>query len=49
MDDIALKNHGEGDPAVDLKDGEFHNLVPFLSFYLRHGTWELPAPPRAED
>lgn len=42
MKDIAFKNRGASDPALDFKDGQVHVLDPFLAFYLRYGSW-MPA------
>jgi hypothetical protein len=42
MRDIAKKARGSGDAALDFKDEQLHVLDPFLSFYLRYGSWTLP-------
>jgi hypothetical protein len=42
MRDIARGARGSGDAALDYKNEELHVLDPFLSFYLRYGSWELP-------
>lgn len=42
---IADERRGSGDAAVDYKNDELHILDPFLSFYLRFGSWELPTAP----
>jgi hypothetical protein len=42
MRDIAREARGAGDPALDYKNDEVHMLDPFLSFYLRYGSWALP-------
>lgn len=42
MRDIAREARGSGDPALDYKDDELHILDPFLSFYLRYGSWDMP-------
>jgi len=44
---IAKENRGKSDAAVDYKDDSLHILEPFLSFYLQHGSWELPSAPVA--
>jgi hypothetical protein len=42
MREIALEGRGTGDAALDFKNDELHMLDPFLSFYLRYGSWRLP-------
>ncbi|GAA2062674.1 ATP-binding protein [Leifsonia soli] len=44
MANIARDARGAGDAALDYKNDELHILDPFLSFYLRYGSWQLPAP-----
>jgi hypothetical protein len=44
MAEIARDARGAGDAALDYKNDELHILDPFLSFYLRYGSWELPTP-----
>jgi len=39
--DIAHAARGSGDAALDYKKDELHMLDPFLSFYLRHGSWDI--------
>jgi len=46
MSTIAHENRGSSDAALDYADDALHVLDPFLSFYLQHGQWELPAPPQ---
>jgi hypothetical protein len=43
LSDIAHEERGSGDAALDYKNDQLHMLDPFLSFYLRYGSWELPA------
>jgi hypothetical protein len=49
LSDIAHEKRGHDDPALDYKDPNLDILDPFLSFYLRHASWELPSPPRTID
>jgi hypothetical protein len=43
MREIAMESRGTGDAALDFKNDELHMLDPFLSFYLRYGSWKLPS------
>lgn len=46
MSTIAHEKRGSSDAALDYANDALHILDPFLSFYLQHGSWELPAPPK---
>ena len=39
---IARAARGVGDPVLDFKADTLHMLDPFLSFYLKYGSWKLP-------
>ncbi len=43
---IAHDNRGDSDAALDYEDDSLHIMDPFLSFYLQHGSWKLPDPPK---
>lgn len=45
MKTIADESRGASDAAIDYKEDVVYMTDPFLSFYLRFGTWEMPMPP----